>query len=350
MQRAEIASSSRWSRLLIFNGAIFMGLSGSLAAPAAAQQAPAASGAEKQSAAARAATLFQRGNELYINERWAEAEAAYQEAWELRKAYDIAAHLGHTELRLGKPREAAAHLSYALRSWPTMANPKQREMAEKRLAEARREVGALELRVSTAGAEVSVDGRPVGVAPIAHEIFVDPGEHTVSATLEGYEPASRRVVTAKGAKSEVELPLRPIPVKTSTPEPRKSKPLLIIGTGLSVALLGTGTGFFVASQVRKADFESAREAELSLGGGIVTCKAAGEAGPPKGCADMKDAMSENHLFLTIGTPLLAVGAAAGVATLVYALWPSSKPEPRSGLRVQPVITASDGGVRITGLF
>ena len=42
----------------------------------------------------------------YRNEKWPEAEVEFQAAWQIRKTYDTAANMGHTETHLGKFRDA----------------------------------------------------------------------------------------------------------------------------------------------------------------------------------------------------------------------------------------------------
>ena len=67
----------------------------------------------------RADELTTRGNELATKSKWAEAEVFFRKAWALKHSYDIGGNLGITELALGKHRDAAEHLSFALRSFPT---------------------------------------------------------------------------------------------------------------------------------------------------------------------------------------------------------------------------------------
>jgi hypothetical protein len=44
-----------------------------------------------------------------------------------------------------------------------------------------------------ASAEVLVDGKAVGTAPLASEVFVEPGAHTIEARLSRRGPAQRDV-------------------------------------------------------------------------------------------------------------------------------------------------------------
>ncbi len=132
-------------------------------------------------------------------------------AWELNPTFDVAYNLGNTEYQLKKHKEAATYLSFALRHWPLLKGvAKLKPNAEQWLAESRAQVGALKVSVSVAGAEVLVDGKGVGRAPLEGEVFVDPGEHRVEARHLDYEPASQTVGVAKGATAEVKLAIAPV--------------------------------------------------------------------------------------------------------------------------------------------
>ncbi|WP_129573115.1 MULTISPECIES: PEGA domain-containing protein [Sorangium] len=143
---------------------------------------------------------------LYSDGKYVEAEAELQSAWELNPTFDVAYNLGNTKYQLKKHGEAAQYLSHALRHWPLMkAAAKLKTTAEKRLAESRAQVGALAVTAGAPGAEVLIDGKAVGKAPLEGEVFVEPGEHRVEARLEGYAPASQTVKVAKGGTAEVTL-------------------------------------------------------------------------------------------------------------------------------------------------
>ena len=72
--------------------------------------------------------------------------------------------------------------------------------------ELRKELVAARISVTVAGAEVTVDGRKVGVSPIEHEVFLDPAVRaTIEARLAGHEAAREVVEGKKGEELRVEL-------------------------------------------------------------------------------------------------------------------------------------------------
>ena len=80
----------------------------------------------------RLADLYKRANALYGQKSLAEAEGLYLEAWNLKKTYDVACNLGALELDLGKLREAAEHLAFALREFPAGEKAAARESRSRR--------------------------------------------------------------------------------------------------------------------------------------------------------------------------------------------------------------------------
>jgi len=50
---------------------------------------------------------------------------AYRKAWDLKQSSDIRRNLGNVEVELGKPRDAAEHLSYCLKRFPSTGSAEQ---------------------------------------------------------------------------------------------------------------------------------------------------------------------------------------------------------------------------------
>src|SRR5262245_32653538 len=57
-----------------------------------------ANASSKSSPAERAAVLYREGNALYDHEKFVEAEAKYQIAWDMQRSFDVAGNLGNVEL------------------------------------------------------------------------------------------------------------------------------------------------------------------------------------------------------------------------------------------------------------
>ncbi len=141
-----------------------------------------------------------------------EAREEYLAAFRLKQSHDVAGNLGNVELALGMRRDAAEHLSFAIRALRAESGttPEQIEKAKQKLAEAKRQVGTVSVSVSVPGAEVLVDGVSVGRAPLEGELFVEPGTRHVSpARLAGHEDAKQTIEAGKGTEQAVALTLVP---------------------------------------------------------------------------------------------------------------------------------------------
>jgi hypothetical protein len=294
------------------------------------------------------------------------AREEYLAAWTLKKSYDVAGNLGSLEVELGMFRDGAEHLSFAVRHYATTGTTAQQlEKAKQRLADAKKQVGAVTVTVSVDGAEVLVDGVSVGRAPLEGEIFVEPGARTIEARLNGYEGAKQAVQAEKGSAQSVALTLKALPVGTApgavtsapvgggavtTPEAPKApkeeagvppKVVMIAGGAAAGAALIAGVILTVVANGKAGDAEEQRRALVSSGG-------------PGGCAtrtsacdellasvDAKDTFSSAAFWSFVGAG--AIGAATGI----YALVGLKEAEaPRA--KAVPIMTSGGGGVLVRG--
>lgn len=129
---------------------------------------------------------FNEGVKLYAKKRYDRALAAFLQAYALTKNPAILFNLGQTSLKLGDPLRALRSFEQFLKDAPN-APPDQRTRAQTGITESRRALGSIEVTAPD-GADIAVDGEPVGRAPLAAPIPALPGEHAVTIT------------TASGAK------------------------------------------------------------------------------------------------------------------------------------------------------
>lgn len=277
----------------------------------------------------------------------------YKAAWALKQTYDTAANLGNVELTLGMPRDAAEHMSFALRHYAvTGTTPDKLERMKQVFAEARAQVGAVKVTVNVDGAEVLVDGRSAGRSPIVTEVFVTPGPHAFEARLTGYEPARASVTLPKGGAEPVTLSL--VPTAPALPPPGGQPPAAgpnkaILATGGAVAgvALIMGAVFAGVSNGKASSAADQREA-LTKGGVHVACATGAQASAA--CAELANTADAQRTFANTSFWSFISAGAFGAGTLIYALIPPKAAPAKTGLRVIPAAGPLGGGLEIRGTW
>jgi hypothetical protein len=300
---------------------------------------------------------FRQGNSLYKDQRWAEARTAFESAWRLKKAHDIAANLAYAEMKLGKWRDAAEHLAFAVKSWPPTGKADKRDYAIERLQLAKKEVGTLTIQIDVPRADVLVDGVLVGQAPLADEVFADPGSHTIEAKRAGYQDAKQTVLAEKGGAQTVTLVLLPVVLPPPAPPPpvtrtwRPGTALLVTGAALAVAGLTTGAGLTLAANGKRASADALR---VKLGGGAPVCAGMPAPSVASDCAAFAGDAASRDALSRGAVAGFVLGGAFGLATAGLGAWAASSPngERRTtgGVRVVPFAGADGGGLIAVGVW
>jgi hypothetical protein len=318
----------------------------------------------------RAEQAFKDGNRAFAAGDFHAAFAAYRAAWSLKQTFDIACNLGRTEVELSLARDAAEHLDYCLRTFSVSSRGEVKD-AYKRFrdlfARVRREVAALSVEVRPAGAEITVDGAGYGLAPLGHEIFLDPGTHRVRARLVGFRDDERSVVAEAGGTLSVTLALESAPAvlpvaavaaapaaqypAEPAPEPRSGgiQPrtiALITGSGLSLVALGIGVGFTL-------DASAAHDDAKSLGARIHQSPSGGCANSAlPDCQELRELVDHEQQSRHAADIALVTAASVEAATLVaWLLIPDLGGARKVGnLRALPVAGRSYSGVLLSGSY
>ncbi|MGZ3681168.1 MAG: PEGA domain-containing protein [Ktedonobacterales bacterium] len=181
---------------------------------------------------------------------------------------------------MGKYRDAAEHLDYALREAPADKRVALREQAQGMLNEARAKVGALRIGVSVPGAEVLVGGKVIGKAPLRAAVYVEPGPVVVEARLDGYAGAREARTAGAGVEEHIDLVLSKeglAPVsKMRTVDmgtyQGPNKGILIAGTGVGAAFVIAGVGLLVASNSSAARSHDLEQIHVTCGNEDPLCK------------------------------------------------------------------------------
>jgi hypothetical protein len=316
-------------------------------AGARAQTPPDAPATTSAAATERARKLFLEAARLYDEGKYPQAYVAFAAAWAIKKHPSIAGNLADCEVKVGKYRDAAEHFRYIVKDTSGEAKPEDKRRAQERLDEVTKRIGVLSVTVAPTGAELTLDGAPLGTSPLPDAAFVDPGQHTLEAHADGYVPATVSFDVAAGAALPVRLALVPKGATVpTTPPPRAPIPRAVIITGgiLAAGGFAAGIGLTVAANAKSSTADGL-DAKLPLS----SCAGTPAAARASDCAALKDALHSQSV--------LADGAVAGfvsagvfaLATAGLGVWSLRSSSPKTGsVRLAPVVGSHDGGVLVMG--
>jgi tetratricopeptide (TPR) repeat protein len=262
--------------------------------------------AEAQGAQDRAAAhaAYGRGQELFREGRYAEAEVAFEEAYGLIPLPVVLLSIAESRQRQEDIPGAVEALERYLQQAPPTA--RDRAEIEGRVAELRQRPATLVIRTTPTGASISVDGQVVA-QPMGHEVEhqVPPGSHEVSASLEGHETATQTVEATFGARHEIDLTLLSAEPVAPPPEPARSRPPVVEDDGE----LKIGTEVWIAGGIALAGVA----AGSILGLLALSEQSDFDAMPTEDTADTGETLA---LFADLSFGVAAVAAITGVVLLV----------------------------------
>jgi len=330
---------------------------GAGSAAASATAAPAAAPPEAIEGSDELQRLYMQGDEALKRLAYVEAEVALTRAWGLSKSFDVAGKLGETKLEMGKYREAAELLSFALRNALPSTRPKRRERLRNALDKVKEKLATVKLTASVVEARLSIDGAAIDPLFLGPELFVDPGKRSFEASAAGYTTAKQAVETKAGEIYVVTLALEAVskepvvvaPVEQSTPWPAAA-----LGAAGGAALIG-GAVLVGVAESRKAEAYALARNTLTADGNP-TCPKKGP-GPTEQCDKVRAAAADVDMFGNAGIGVLIGGGVLMAAAAAYVLWPRAAPAKTTPAKaaakagvVVPVVGPNGGGLVWRGSF
>ena len=234
-------------------------------APAPAAAPPAAEPTPAQREAARAA--YDRGRTLFAESKYADARAAFQEAYDAVPNPIVLVSIGECQLRLGNYEDSYDAFTRYLAGRPDAPD---RADVEGKLAEIAALPATLVITTAPAGAAIRVDGQDSGKVTPA-ELSLPRGAHTLELTLAGHTAINEPLTTKAGVRHELHAELQPLPPPPAPvvaapppPPPEPSGPpteaLWITGiVGATGLITGTVLGFLALSE--RSDYDANPTAE-----------------------------------------------------------------------------------------
>ena len=166
--------------------------------------------------------LIHRGIELRKQGNDRAALEEMQRAYAIEHAPRAAAQLGFAEQALGLWPDAEEHVHEALTATGDAWVRKNRTTIEAALATIRAHVGRVQIDGGEPGAQVTVNGRPVGSIPLRDSVPVNAGPVDVEVRASGYAPALKTVNVAAGELTRVSFTL--LPAAEASARPRQPPP------------------------------------------------------------------------------------------------------------------------------
>jgi hypothetical protein len=288
------------------------------------------------------------------------ARVSFAQAYAVLKKPDILWNLALAEQKSGHPVEAIGHFKQLQREARTDAD---RVNASKHVTDLLVQTGHIEV-AAVSGAQVSVDGSVVGVAPLADQVDVAAGKHHVEATspqgakAADIDAALGQVVHVSFIEAAPTVEGRPQPqqpaateaqpASQAAPEATPSAPfwgprtitVISIG-GLAVLAGAMGLGFGVASSNDSSTAATLRQQNPNCAGSTTP-----------GCQQLQSTTQSQHdEHVTSEVMWIASGVLAAGAVATWFLWPKPAQGTSAGVRVVPTVSAGGGtGLVAVGRF
>lgn len=156
--------------------------------------------------AARAAALKKKGDAAMDALNYADAVAAYTEAYEVGKDPAVLYNKGRALQALGRYPEAVAELERFRAEAPPELRAKVPKL-DALIDEVRAHVSTLTVTCGVAGAHVRVGGREIGVTPLAKPVALVAGKARLEISADGYLPYAKELELPGGGALTIDAAL-----------------------------------------------------------------------------------------------------------------------------------------------
>jgi hypothetical protein len=286
-------------------------------------------------------TLFQEGSAAAQAGNFEVAYEKMSAAWARRPSFDIAANLAFVEQRLGKRREAAEHLEYALSTFPASADPATKTRMQQDLNALRGDLARVQVEAPE-GCEIRVDGETRGHTPLPQlYLYVEPGTRQVEGTRAG-EKGAATVEAKPGQTIAIKIVLQPAG-GGETPKPGGESPVPLwaglVAGGVGLAGLGAGIGLAVAAGTSGANADDATDA-------LPSRSACQGATPDASCQSIEEDLETRDLLSNASMGAFIAGGVliAGGAVLLGVHFAGGSNAPDERAWITPWFGPSGGGV------
>ena len=150
---------------------------------------------------------FKTGVKLFEEAKYSEALAEFEQAYALASHPLVLYNLASTHRALSQYSQAVDFYNRFLTEGKGVVKPAQLAKGQRELDDVLRLIARVDVTTDPEGARVSVDGRELGPTPLGQPLILGPGDHVVTATLDGHQPGERSFRVAAGDTLAVALTL-----------------------------------------------------------------------------------------------------------------------------------------------
>lgn len=247
-------------------------------------------------------------------------------AWKERQSFDIAANLALAERELGRRRDAAEHLAWALKNVPPSTPEEKRLRLKETLDALSADLGRITITVPDE-THIFLDDKEIGVAPL-ETFFVDPGAHTLGAAHRTEGGTTVNLQLTRGQEMNLVLKLEagkgpklPEGGGPVTPPPTEDKPVwpaIVLG-GVAGAGIAVGIAGVVVSASSASSAEDTANGLIASGG---TCNS-----NPAACDEIQSGFDDEVTFRGLGIGGFVVGGLALAGMVTYLVIPGGDATP-----------------------
>jgi tetratricopeptide (TPR) repeat protein len=310
--------------------------------------------AQSSDASALAEQLFNQARELASDNRWAEACPKFEASLRIDPVLGTRLNLATCYERIGKLASAWGLYRESIELAQKAGDLTRRDYAQAQADTLEPRLPRLALSAPAhrpAGFVVTRNGTPIATGALDVALYVDPGDHEVTASAPGFEAFTQTVTLVPGKAETLVIPdLTPAPASATTKPPNEGRvataepaaPMSPRRKYTAIGLGGAGVAAIGVGLLFGAQASSAFQDAKALCSDDLVCA-------PESYDQGKQLTRDARASATASTVLVAAGGAAIVAGAIVVLTRPRTRE-RAMARIVPITHDRGAGLAILGRF
>ena len=150
---------------------------------------------------------FANGVALYNEGDYQGALAEFLSAYEAKPHHSVLYNIAQCYQMIDANQKAIAYYEQYLDEGADYIKEKKKAQVLEEIGKIKALLTPVTVKVAPDGADVSVDGKGVGTAPIEEVLYLDPGEHVILVEKQGFAPHKQEFVAKRGDAIAFEIDL-----------------------------------------------------------------------------------------------------------------------------------------------